>query len=109
MDKEMMKGSVDILVLSVINRGDTYGYEIMKVLRQRSEDRYLMTQGTLYPSLKRLEKKGYLTSYWGDAPETGVNRKFYSITNSGKKILEEKIMSWNSITKLIQLCKEGIT
>lgn len=102
MDKEMMKGSIDILVLSVINRGDTYGYEIMQTLRQKSDDLYQMTQGTLYPALKRLEKKGYLTSYWGDAPETGVNRKFYSITDKGKKILDEKITDWNKITHLIK-------
>ncbi|MFC7439804.1 PadR family transcriptional regulator [Laceyella putida] len=105
MDKEMMKGSVDILILSIINRRDTYGYEIMQTLKQKSDDRYHITQGTLYPALKRLEKKGYLASYWVDAPETGVQRKFYSITDKGKKVLDEKVNAWKQITILIQRCR----
>lgn len=104
MDKEMMKGSIDILILSVINQGNSYGYAIMQSLRENSNDLYQMTQGTLYPALKRLEKKGYLTSYWGDAPETGMKRKYYSITDQGIKALTKKIKDWNQITLFIQRC-----
>lgn len=65
MDKEMMKGSIDILLLSELNRHDSYGYEIVKNLKQRSNDLYDMSEGTLYPALKRLEKKEFVESYWG--------------------------------------------
>lgn len=63
MDKEIMKGSIDILILSVIAQGHTYGYEITKSLKDKSQDLYQMSEGTLYPALKRLEAKECLESY----------------------------------------------
>lgn len=57
MDKEIMKGSIDILILSIIEKHDTYGYEIAKSIKEKSEGLYSMGEGTLYPALKRLEKK----------------------------------------------------
>jgi len=65
-----------------------------------------MSQGTLYPALKRLEQKDLINSYWGES-ETGMKRKFYHITTSGKKILEEKLTAWDSVTALIKTCQKG--
>ncbi|MBS7529928.1 PadR family transcriptional regulator [Hazenella sp. IB182353] len=107
MNKEIMKGSIDILILSVIQQGDTYGYEIMQMIRQKSNDLHQMTQGTLYPALKRLENKGYLTSYWGEAPDTGVKRKFYSLTEGGKKALAQKVKEWDQVTNIIKQVRGG--
>jgi PadR family transcriptional regulator PadR len=105
MDKELMKGSIDILILSQIALKDTYGFEIVKNLQLKSKNLYKMSEGTLYPALQRLEQKEYLKSYWGNS-ETGGRRKYYSITGDGKKILKKKIEEWDRVNELINFCKE---
>ena len=60
MDKEIMKGSIDILLLSLMNKRDMYGYEMVKELKESSKELYSMSEGTLYPALKRLESKDRL-------------------------------------------------
>ena len=105
MDKELMKGSIDILLLSQIAQKDMYGFEIVKNLQSKSNNLYKMSEGTLYPALQRLEQKKYLKSYWGDS-ETGGRRKYYSITELGKKELAKKIEEWNRLSELINSCKE---
>ncbi len=106
-DKEILKGSIDILLLSIIAKHDTYGYEIAQSLKQESEDLYSMGQGTLYPALKRLEKKELLQSYWNES-ESGMKRKFYTITDKGKKELQKKVNAWERVTSLIQVCQKGV-
>lgn len=108
MDKEIMKGSIDILLLSLLNQQDMYGYEIVKTLKQNSNELYNMSEGTLYPALKRLETKGWLLSYWVNA-DNGGRRKYYQITEDGKRELEKKLTEWNQINYLIKVCSEGAT
>lgn len=105
MDKELMKGSIDILLLSQLALKDMYGFEIVKSLQAKSNNLYKMSEGTLYPALQRLEQKKYLSSYWGDS-QGGGRRKYYSITDYGKKELIKKIEEWNRINELINSCKE---
>ncbi|MBM7838958.1 DNA-binding PadR family transcriptional regulator [Alkalihalobacillus xiaoxiensis] len=100
MDKEMMKGSIDFLLLSLIGAQDLYGYEMTKKLKALSEENYSMSEGTLYPALKRMEKKDWISSYWNDT--TGARRKYYTITDSGKTELERKKKDWSTLNKLIQ-------
>lgn len=106
MDKELMKGSIDILLLSQIAQKDMYGFEIIKNLKVKSNNLYSMSEGTLYPALQRLEHKKRLKSYWGDS-EAGGRRKYYSITEQGKKELTQKIEEWKQVNALINSCKEG--
>lgn len=107
MDKDLMRGSIDILLLSLIARKDTYGYEMVKDLKDTSQELYNMSEGTLYPALKRLEKKNWIESYWGDS-STGGRRKYYKITQNGKKELDIKVSEWNQINQLIKTNLEGI-
>lgn len=100
MDKEIMKGSIDILILAIINTKDTYGYEIVKEIKEKSDFSYTMGEGTLYPALKRLEEKQFIESYWQSSDLIG-KRKYYKITNLGKEKLKEKLEQWNKITNLI--------
>ncbi|WP_159888575.1 PadR family transcriptional regulator [Paenibacillus puerhi] len=106
MDKEMMKGSIDILLLAELNRGDSYGYEIIKNLKQRSNNFYDMSEGTLYPALRRLENKGFVESYWGESNDGG-RRKYYRITENGKAELTRKIKQWNELNIVILNVTEG--
>lgn len=101
MDKEMMKGSIDILLLSLLTNHDMYGYEMVKTLKKRSDQLYNMSEGTLYPALKRLEKKGWLTAYWG-GNESGGRRKYYTLTDEGKGELNRKLNEWKQISSLIE-------
>lgn len=107
MDKEIMKGSIDILLLSLLNKQDMYGYEIVKTLKGNSKELYNMSEGTLYPALKRLENKEWLQSYWENS-ESGGRRKYYRIKQDGKKELEKKLQEWNQISNLIKVCSEGM-
>lgn len=101
MDRELMKGSIDILLLSLLLEKDCYGYEMAKNLRNLSNESYNMNEGTLYPALQRLEKKNYVVHYWSEELD-GKRRKYYSITEDGKSILDEKLNSWKQINQLIK-------
>jgi len=106
MDKEMLKGSVDLLLLSLIKHRDLYGYEITKMLKQMSEDSYEMSEGTLYPALKRLERKDWVESYWSET--AAGRRKYYRITETGVKELEKKQQDWKLIETLVRRSSEGL-
>ncbi|WP_462412953.1 PadR family transcriptional regulator [Neobacillus sp. Marseille-QA0830] len=107
MDKEMLKGSIDLLLLSLISQRDLYGYEIMKILRETSGEQYEMGEGTLYPALKRLEKKEWIESYWTDT-DSG-RRKYYHLTDNGAAELEEKRKNWSLVQNLVRRVEEGLT
>lgn len=106
MDKELLKGSIDIIILALTNIKDVYGYEVTKKIKEYTGSVYEMGEGTLYPALKRLEERKFLTSYWGEA-DKGGRRKYYSITLEGKSELEEKLENWRVINHLINECLKG--
>ncbi|MCT4631301.1 MAG: PadR family transcriptional regulator [Firmicutes bacterium] len=107
MNKEIMKGSIDILILSLIAQRDTYGYDIAKTIKSKSNDLYKMGEGTLYSALKRLENKSYIKSYWGSSEE-GSRRKYYKITDDGQKALDKKYLEWKEINTLVDVCYQGV-
>jgi PadR family transcriptional regulator, regulatory protein PadR len=107
MDKEIMKGSIDILLLSLLCKKDMYGYEIVKSLKENSKELYNMSEGTLYPALKRLERNEWIQSYWEDS-ELGARRKYYRIVDSGKNELSRKLGEWRKVNDLIKITAEGL-
>lgn len=86
--KELLKGSTEILVLSVIAREDLYGYKIVKEIELESNGAFSLNEGTLYPILHTFEKDGLVESYWEEFDNR--KRKYYHITNKGKKELNKK-------------------
>jgi PadR family transcriptional regulator, regulatory protein PadR len=108
MDKEIMKGSIDILLLALLSKNDKYGYEMAKEIRAKSDEMYQMGEGTLYPALKRMEQKGWITSYWNEDLDTG-RRKYYSLTEEGKSVLTEKLSHWNQVNGIIMNVLEGFS
>ncbi|MFG6149314.1 PadR family transcriptional regulator [Halobacillus sp. B23F22_1] len=104
MDREIMKGSIDILILGLVSKQDMYGYEMVKSLKEQSNDLYNMSEGTLYPALKRLEKKEWLCSYWSET--LSGRRKYYQITNEGLTMLQQKLGEWKSVHDLIMKTSE---
>ncbi|MFJ3391203.1 PadR family transcriptional regulator [Lysinibacillus sp. NPDC086135] len=89
-NKEVLKGHIDTLILSLLHSKDMYGYEIAKLTREKSEDQFELKEGTLYLSLKRLENNKWISSYWGDEQGLGGRRKYYKLTSLGEEGFEEK-------------------
>ena len=97
--KELVKGSTATLVLSVLKGKDMYGYIIIKELQKRSEDVFVLKEGTLYPILHALEKEGYLESYWEEFDNR--KRKYYHLTRKGEKQLDAKKEEWQVYSKSV--------
>lgn len=96
-DKGFIGGSSNLLVLYLLKNKDMYGYEIIRELEEKSENVFQYKEGTLYPVLHRLEKEGWVKSYKlkGDR---GRERKYYSITDRGKKQLVKEGKQWKLFT-----------
>lgn len=92
--QELTKGSSSMLVLSVLEKEDLYGYMIIKKIAEKSENVFLFKEGTLYPILHNFEANGYLKSYWVESE--GRKRKYYHITKKGLKELEDTKKEWES-------------
>ena len=90
---ELVKGSVDSLLLCLIGQQPMYGYQIIKELEDKSQGYFKYKEGTLYPALHRLEKAGLLVGKW-EPSAGGRQRRYYHITAKGNKILEEKKVQW---------------
>ena len=80
-------------ILSILAKGESYGYEIIQKVRLLSQDRLQWTDGMLYPVLHRLERSGLVRSRWGRSA-TGRRRKYYRITTAGEKALHEELSHW---------------
>lgn len=102
MDKELLKGNLDIVLLLLLSNKTMYGYEISKEIRDITNDSCQLGEGTLYPALKRLEDKNYLETYWEQVEGKDVKRKFYRATKSGLLQLKIKLESWRQINTLIE-------
>jgi PadR family transcriptional regulator, regulatory protein PadR len=103
MDRELMKGSIDILLLSEIITQDKYGFEIMESLKKKSADTYYMSEETLYTALKRIELKGLVVSYWTKVKGSG-RRKYYHITDAGCTQLIKQLAEWQKLNSIIRRC-----
>lgn len=98
--KELTKGSSAMLVLSVLEKEELYGYMIIKRIAEKSDDTFMFKEGTLYPILHNFEANGYVKSYTVEAD--GRKRKYYKITNKGVKVLEEAKAEWESYTSAVR-------
>ena len=98
--KELVAASAEPLILSLLQRGESYGYAIIQEIRTRSNEQLQWTDGMLYPVLHRMEHKGLIKSRWGKS-ETGRKRKYYFLKPNGKKALEKHSEQWNVINSVL--------
>ena len=105
--KELTKGSSALLVLSVLEKADMYGYRIIKEIEMRSEFVFSLKEGTLYPILHAFEKNGYVESYW-EGKEGDRRRKYYHLTQKGIKVLQENKQEWESYSKAVDKVIGGV-
>jgi DNA-binding PadR family transcriptional regulator len=98
--KELVAASAEPLILSVLARGESYGYAIIQEIRARSQNRMEWTDGMLYPVLHRLERKGLIKSRWAEA-ENGRKRKYYSVKKEGQQALSKHHEQWNLVHSVL--------
>ena len=99
---EMVKGTLDMMVLRTLVTGDAHGHTIAKVIERTSEDVLEVEQGSLYPALHRLEDRGWVSSYWG-ASENNRKAKFYRLTAAGKRQLVCETNRWRQMVRAIAM------
>ncbi len=90
---DLIRGHINTIILRSLDDGDKYGYEIIAEIEKKSHGQYSMKQPSLYSALKRLEKDGYVTSYWGGSVGGG-RRKYFSLTEDGRAVSEQNRSEW---------------
>ena len=100
MNRERLKGNLDLLLLSVLAAGPAHGYAIISALRSRSAGTFDLPEGTVYPALHRLEDAGLLVSSWADVD--GRRRRVYGLTDEGSAALASEQTEWQQFATGIQ-------
>ena len=97
---DLPQGTLDLLILKAVALGPVHGYAIAQRLEQVSRHVVQVPQGSLYPALHRLEKRGFLAADWGQT-ETGREAKFYRLTTKGRKQLETETAGWRRLADAV--------
>lgn len=102
MDVQLKRGLIEICVLKVLTRGDSYGYQLIKDISVCME----ISESTLYPILKRLEGAALLTVY--SVEHNGRLRKYYQITEFGRARIQEFLLEWQEMMRVYEFIREGV-
>src|SRR3954466_4870972 len=97
---EMLPGTLDMLILKSLNRGELHGYAIAQFIHESSRDVLKVEEGALYPALHRLEVRGFVKSEWGTS-DNNRRAKFYRLTAAGRRQLEAEAASWDRIAAAV--------
>src|SRR3954466_16298301 len=93
MDTELLKGTLSLLILSLLSRRPMYGYEIAATVHRDTDGAFTWREGSLYPNLHKLQADGLIPGEW-EEKETGRKRRDYHLTKKGRAALKEKTRSW---------------
>ena len=99
---EMLKGTLDMMILRTLVGGDAHGHTVAKVIEHTSEDLLEVEQGSLYPALHGLEDRRWVSSYWG-VSENNRKAKLYRLTAEGRRQLVRETSRWRQMTRAIGL------
>lgn len=97
---DVLQGTLDMLVLRVLSRGELHGWGITQKLEQLSKGALQVDEGSLYPALYRMEDKGWIEAEWR-MTENSRRAKYYSLTRTGRKQLETEQAAWDRMTSII--------
>jgi len=103
---ELPQGTLDLLILRTLLSGAQHGWAISERVQQVSSEVLSIQQGSLYPALHRLERRGWIKSKWG-ASENNRKAKYYELTRAGAKQLELETEAWRKLTAAVQQVLEG--
>lgn len=99
--KELVAASTTPMILSILSRGETYGYAIIREVREVSDAKIEWSDGMLYPVLRRLETQGLVKSRWRLAEDTGKKRRYYQLKSKGKEALGEHQSQWKMTNRVL--------
>lgn len=102
---DIIRGHIDTIVLSLLRGGDRYGYEICRLVREKSRGEYELKEPSMYSTIRRLEAQKLIEAYWGDETQ-GARRKYYRITPDGVSTLEKNLENWEYAKKVIDRLTE---
>lgn len=97
---DLIRGHTDTIILSLLSVSDSYGYKINKDILELTGNRFEFKEATLYTAFRRLEQSGLIAAYWGDE-NTGARRKYYTITDSGRKQYSESLAEWEKTRAVV--------
>jgi DNA-binding PadR family transcriptional regulator len=100
-DSDLMRATVETIILQLLDERAMYGYEIIKVVNERTDGAFRWKEGTLYPCLHRLEGAGVIASQWREG-DFGKPRKYYALTHAGRALVKEKVAEWQSFAAAMQ-------
>lgn len=103
---ELLQGTLDLLILKTLSAGPMHGFAIAQRIQQRSDEVLVVEEGSLYPALYRMEEKGWIRAEWGKS-DNNRRAKFYELTRSGRKQLEEETAIWERVHRAITLVLQG--
>jgi PadR family transcriptional regulator PadR len=101
-----IRGYNDAIILSILSKEDSYGYEISKQIREKTDSLYVIKETTLYSAFTRLEKQGLIRSYPGEVTH-GKKRTYYQISDAGKEFLEQKQQEWQQTKIVVERFLQG--
>ena len=105
MDTELLKGTLSLLILTLLSRKAMYGYEIAATVHQDTDGAFTWREGSLYPNLHKMQADGLIVGEW-EEKETGRKRRYYHITKKGRAALAEKLQSWAELCHAVNLILE---
>lgn len=97
---DIIRGHTETIILSHLYEKDSYGYEINKMIKEKTNYQYELKEATLYCAFKRLKENGYIESYWWEQA-VGARRRYYKITEDGKKYYESCKKDWENTKKIL--------
>jgi transcriptional regulator len=100
LSSDMLKGTLDMMILRTLSTGDAHGHTIAKVIERTSEEVLEVEQGSLYPALHRLEDRGWISSFWGTS-ENNRRARYYRLTPAGRRQLTAQSNRWDEIVRAI--------
>jgi PadR family transcriptional regulator PadR len=99
-DGDLLAGTLDMLILRILQAGAAHGLEIAQRIQRQSDDVLLVEQGSLYPALHRIEDRGWIAAYWGTS-ETHRRARFYRLTPRGRKQLLAETSRWETLARAV--------
>ena len=106
-DTEIIRGTLDVILLRALVMGPVHGYAISRWIRERTGEELIIEEGALYPALHRLERKGWVESTWGFS-ENNRKAKYYHLTAHGRRRLRVEAESWEHYVRLISLILQPV-
>ena len=97
---ELVRGTLDVLILKSLAWGPLHGYEITSLIRRQSDEALLVEEGTLYPALWRLESRGFVEAEWG-LSENNRKAKYYKLTSQGRRYLRSETKTWEAYAEAV--------